>query len=32
MQVVPYFGGGFENGNDFTFVVSVVITLPSYKI
>ncbi len=32
MQVVPYFGGGFENGNDFTFVVSVVVTLPSYKI
>ena len=32
MQIVPYFGGEFENGNDFTFVVSVVITLPSYKI
>ena len=32
MQVVPYFRGGFENGNDFTFVMSVVVTLPSYKI
>ena len=32
MQVVPYFGGGFEYGNDFIFVTSVVVTLSSYKI